>query len=172
MTLRRATWRSGLRAIGICAALLVFSAVTAAVWFVVRHRDARSATASAASVEFEHLRSRFTGEQPLLDMRVRTAQPGAAAAPLRAPLRAFHTVVFDTRGRDRLVKITVPYWLGRRYARHDGTFAWLGELTFLDDTEFDPERIRLSLAEIERRGPGLLVDYRHPGGGQFMAWVD
>ena len=51
-------------------------------------------------------------------------------------------------------------------------FRWLGQLTFLDDTEFDPEPIQLSLAQVERHGPGLVVDYRHPSGGQFIAWVE
>ena len=47
----------------------------------------------------------------------------------------------------------------------------LRQLTFLDDTEFDPEAIRLSLDRIERHGPGLIVDYRHSSGGQFIAWT-
>jgi len=25
---------------------------------------------------------------------------------------------------------------------------------------------------IEKHGPGLLVDFRHTGGGQFIAWTD
>jgi hypothetical protein len=49
---------------------------------------------------------------------------------------------------------------------------WLGKLTFLDDTEFDPEAIRLSLKQLERQGPGLIADLRHAGGGQFIAWVE
>jgi hypothetical protein len=56
-----------------------------------------------------------------------------------APLRSFDTVVFDTRGGQRLVRIDVPYWFARRFAGRDGEFRWLGQLTFLDDTEFDPE---------------------------------
>jgi len=55
---------------------------------------------------------------------------------------------------------------------HTGEIKWLGQLSFLDDTEFDPEPIRLSWNEIERHGPGLIADYRHPGGGQFISWVD
>jgi hypothetical protein len=51
-------------------------------------------------------------------------------------------------------------------------FRWLGELTFLDDTEFDPEPIQLSFDDIERHGPGVIVDFRHPGAGQFIAWVE
>jgi hypothetical protein len=101
-------------------------------------------------------------------------RPAVTAAPTTAaqPLRTFHTVVYDTRGGGRLVRISVPYWLAQRYARHDGAFRWLGELTFLDDTEFDPESIVVSLDQLERRGPGLIVDYRHPSGGQFISWVD
>ncbi len=57
-------------------------------------------------------------------------------------LRLFHTIIFDTQGGRRLVRITVPYWFARRFADDRGEFRWLGQLTFLDDTEFDPEPIR------------------------------
>ena len=100
----------------------------------------------------------------------------ASAAPVvskaTGPLRSFHTVIFDTRGDDRIVRITVPYWFARRFAGRDGEFKWLGQLTFLDDTEFDAEAIRLSLDQLERRGPGLVAYYQHPGGGQFISWVE
>jgi hypothetical protein len=157
---------------GLAAAIIVISAVPGAVWFVLAHREAHSASASAASIEFEQLRARFAHDEPLLDMRRRATAADVKTSRVTVTLHAFHTVVFDTSGGDRVIRMTVPYWFGRRYARHDGRLTWLGELTFLDDTEFDPERIRLSLDEIEHRGPGLLVDYRHPGGGQFMAWVE
>ena len=89
-----------------------------------------------------------------------------------APLRTFRTVIFDTRGAQRIVRIAVPYWFARRFAGRDGEFRWLGQLTFLDDTEFDPEPIRLSLDQLERRGPGLVAQYQHPSGGQFISWVE
>jgi len=60
-----------------------------------------------------------------------------------SPQHSFHTVIFDTRGCQRIVRITVPYRFGRLFRR--GGFRWLGQLTFLDDTEFDPEPIQLSL---------------------------
>jgi hypothetical protein len=165
--------RSIVRVMAACAAVVVLSVATAVVWFVVRHRDVQSTSASAARVEFEQLRARFAGQSPLVDMRLRTTPSDREVPRIAVPaLRAFHTVIFDTRGSERLIKITVPYWFGRRYARHDGNFGWLGELSFLDDTEFDPEPVQLSLDQIERRGPGLLVDYRHPSGGQFIAWVE
>jgi len=87
-------------------------------------------------------------------------------------LRLFHTIIFDTQGGRRLVRITVPYWFARRFADDRGEFRWLGQLTFLDDTEFDPEPIRLSLDQLERSGPGLVAYYQHASGGQFISWVE
>ena len=170
--MRQTTLRSIVRVIALCAAIIAVSAVTAAGLFFLRHREARPVSASTARVEFEQLRARFAGEHPLVDIRLRTATAGLRTSRGAVSLHTFHTVIFDTRGGERLVKLTVPYWFGRRFARHDGTFIWLGELSFLDDTEFDPEEIQLSLDQIERHGPGLLVDYQHPGGGQFIAWVE
>jgi hypothetical protein len=104
-------------------------------------------------------------------MRERRPIAEVSASQTPARLHSFHTVIFDTRGDQRMVRITVPYRVGRLFGRSAG-FRWLGELTFLDDTEFDPEPIQLALDQIERHGPGLIVDYRRPSGGQFIAWVD
>jgi hypothetical protein len=163
--------RSIARVVGLGAGVGILVVLTAAVVFVVRHRDAAPVTAASAQAEFERLRARFGGQTPLVDMQVRAARSTPAGGGARQ-VRTFHTVIFDRRGGDRLVEISVPFWFGRSYARHGGSFAWLGELSFLDDTEFDPEPVRLSIEDIERHGPGLLVDYQHPGGGQFIAWVD
>jgi hypothetical protein len=149
----------------ITAAIVIFS-------FVVSHRTSIATTTEFADVEFSRLRARFVHQQPLLDMSRREATAVAARTAGAAPLRSFHTVIFDTRGGERLVRIEVPYWFARRFAGRDREFKWLGQLTFLDDTEFDPEAIRLSLDQVERRGPGLIADYRHANGGQFISWVE
>ena len=60
----------------------------------------------------------------------------------------------------------------RRYAGRAREFSWLAQLTFLDDTEFDAEAIRLPLGQLERRGPGLVADFQRPSGGQFISWVE
>ena len=164
--MRRAI-KLGLIALGSATLVLVTSAAV----FVARHHDSRAASPSSAEATFHDLQTRFAAQRPLLDMHTRRAEAIAAPATARR-LHVFHAVIFDTRGGQRLVEISAPYWFARAFAGRTGEFKWLGQLTFLDDTEFDPEEIRLSLAEIEQRGPGLLVDYRHETGGRFIAWVD
>jgi len=164
--------RAGMgQALGVLAAIgAVFVIGTASLF--LRHRSSEAASPAAAEAEFRRLRARFADQRPLLDMSERRASPAASTSKTASRLRSFHTVVFDTRGGQRIVRIAVPYWFARKYARHDRGFRWLGELTFLDDTEFDPEPIQLALSEVERRGPGLIADYRRPSGGQFIAWVE
>ena len=154
------------------AALAAMTAIGLIFSFVVSHRTSVAMTTELADLEFARLRARFADEQPLLDMSRREGSGVATRTAGTTPLRSFHTVIFDTCGSRRLVRIDVPYWFARRFAGRDGEFRWLGQLTFLDDTEFDPEAIRLSLDEIERHGPGLIADYRHADGGQFISWLE
>src|SRR5262245_8585916 len=161
-----------MRRIVVGGALAAIAAVSVLFGFVVSHRTSVAMSAQLADAEFSRLRVRFVDQQPLVDMSRREPSGAAAREAGAAPLRSFHTVVFDTRGGQRLVRIDVPYWFARLFAGRSGEFRWLGQLTVLDDTEFDPEDIQLSINELERRGPGLVAYYRHQSGGQFISWVD
>jgi hypothetical protein len=155
----------------LCCVVIAAIGVGSVTWFVASHRSSAPTSAEVADREFQQLRARFGGQQPILDMDQRQARTSLATATTIAHLHMVHTAIFDTRGGQRLVRMDVPYWFARTYGHH-GSMQWLGQLTFLDDTEFDPEPIRLSWDQIERHGPGLIADYRHPSGGQFISWVD
>jgi hypothetical protein len=162
---------------------IVFSAVTGAVimalttvgiglWFFVSHHESSPASKQSAEAEFSQLRSRFSTQQLLIDMSLRQSADTLSIGRPVVPLHTLHTVIFDTRDGQRIVHIAVPYWFARLFADRDAEFRWLGQLTFLDDTEFDSEAIRLSLDQLEQWGPGLIVDYQHLSGGQFISWVE
>jgi len=152
--------------------IIAFTAAGMGHRFFVSHHESSPVSKQSAEAEFSQLRSRFSSQRPLIDMRLRQPVEASAMEPAVVSLHTFHTVIFDTRGGQRLVHITVPYWFARLLADRDGEFRWLGQLTFLDDTEFDGEAIRLSLDQLEQRGPGLVVDYQHQSGGQFISWVE
>jgi hypothetical protein len=164
--------RSFARFVFLGVGVAAITSVCVILAFVVSHRTSVVTTTESADVEFSQLRARLTNQQPLLDMSRREMYGVGPRTAGAAPLRSFHTMIYDTRGGQRLVRIDVPYWFARRFAGRNGEFRWLGQLTFLDDTEFDPEAIHLSIDQLERRGPGLIADYRHPTGGQFISWVD
>lgn len=154
------------------AVIIALTTIGIGFWFFMSHRESRPVSTLAAEAEFSQLRSRFSTQQPLVDMSLRQPVNTSTKEQSVPPLHVFHTVIFDTRGSQRIVHITVPYWFARLFASRDGEFIWLGQLTFLDDTEFDSEAIHLSLDQLEQRGPGLIIDYQHPSGGQFISWVE
>jgi hypothetical protein len=164
-----------IRGFAIASVAAVTLLVGGCVSFAVTHRTSSTESAEKANLEFQQLRARFANQQPLLDMDQREARIDAGARKDSTALHTFHTVIFDTRGGQRLIHMNVPYWWARGFLAlgpGHGNLKWLGQLTFLDDTEFDPEPIRLSWSEIEQHGPGLIADYRHTSGGQFISWVD
>ena len=163
--------RNGRRSLVLILATAAILAGVAVVTFVPLYRSSRSVSMAMAASELDQRRSRFSGVRPLVEMDRRRG-PVSAPGRLRVPpVHAIHTLVLDTRGGCRVVEVGAPFWAVRLLAR-GGRLRSLGELTFLDDTEFDPEPIDLLLDEIERRGPGPLVDLRHAGGGQFLSWAD
>ena len=163
-----------LRAVAVTAVAITVM-VGGCVEFVVTHHSSSTESEPTASQEFEHLRDRFVNQQPLLDMDQRQARTEASTRSNAARLHTIHTVIFDTRGGSRTVHVSVRYWWARGFwtvGPGHGNLKWLGQLTFLDDTEFDPEPIRLSWKDMERHGPGLIADYRHRSRGQFMSWAE
>ena len=154
------------------AAMLGLAVIGIGLGFFLSHHQSRPVSQQAAEAEFSQLRSRFFAQQPLIDMSLRQPVDTSTSRQPETPLHTFHTVIFDTRGGQRLVDIAVPYWFARLFAGRDAEFKWLGQLTFLDDTEFDGDAIRLSLEQLEQSGPSLIVDYQHESGGQFIAWVE
>lgn len=137
-----------------------------------RHRESTPMSAAAAEVAINSARAPFVGQQPMLDMEARTERADSTNRPSAPAISKYHAVIFDSRAGGRLVRINVPWWFGKRFFAPAGEFKFLRNLTMLDNTEFDSETIRLPLRYIEWRGPGLVVDYRLPSGGQFLAWVD
>ena len=119
---------SGLLVVGV-GTMIVVIPIIVGVTFFFRHHRSEMASTQAAEAEFQRLRARFAGQLPLLDMRERRPIIDGRASQASARLRSFHTVIFDTRGARRIVRITVPYWFGRLFGRGAG-FRWLGELTF------------------------------------------
>ena len=164
--------RSVLFRVATIAATVAVAVGASGFRFVSRHRHVAAISADSAEAAFSRLRAHFGGQRPIVDMDHRGAMEQPAESGSVAPIRSFHTVIYDTRGGSRLVRIDVPYWFARRFAGRSSEFTWLGELTFLDDTEFDSDSIRLGLRELERRGSGLVAYRRHSGGGQFISWVE
>ncbi len=168
------TWRSIAIAALISAGVVGLAIAGSVTLFVYRHHDSQVVSTTAAADEFNRARAIFAGQQPLVEVRdgddsIVHRTDAAPKAVDRPAVQTLHTVIFEARS-GRLVRINLPFQVAR--LMHSSGFTYLGEFAFLEDTEFDGDRVLLTLDDLERLGRGLVVDHRHPGGGQFLVWVD
>jgi hypothetical protein len=134
------------------------------------HDYAEVTTTEAAAAEFSRVREQLGKQDPLVEVKDdgATVIHRSPVAPT-SDIQSFHTLVYEMPSR-KLLRVNMPFW-AMRHLRSSG-FRYLGQFYFLEDTEFDPIRVELSLEDVERHGPGLLVDQRRSNGAQFLAWVD
>ena len=127
-------------------------------------------TTEAAAAEFARVRAQLGNQASLVEIStdgsvvVHRSQPSHGG-----DIQSFHTLVYEMPSK-RLLRVNIPFG-AMRFLRRKG-FTYLGQFYFLEDTEFDPIRVGLSLEDVERRGPGPIVDHRRSSGAQFLAWVD
>jgi hypothetical protein len=132
-------------------------------YFFFRHLERRTATEVEVKKEIESIRTRFAGRPPMLeivdvkagDIRIqRTTHPQG----LRA--QTLHVMTW-TGAEEQVMRSDVPLWLMR-----------FSSLNVLSHLGVAPERYRLTVEDVARFGPGLIVDYRDPGNQQVLIWVE
>lgn len=141
----------------ICIALL-----GAGAYFYVNHVQVESGNPVAARQRFDDARKRFEGQSPMVQIDEHhrpTIKRGAegAAARRSAPLEALEVMTWDPR-EDRLIRISIPFWL-LRLKTGSSMFSSFGE-----------ESIDLTVEDLERHGPGLIFDHEEPGGQRVLVW--
>ena len=71
-----------------------------------------------------------------------------------------HILTWD--GDDnKLLRTSVPLWLMR-----------FSSINILSNLGIAPERFSLTVKDIERYGPGVIVDFRRPGQNRVLLWTE
>jgi hypothetical protein len=167
----RKTWISVLIAVVICVGILAVAAVGGTAFFFSRHINTKFVEPANADTEFAQARARFAGQQPLIEMtrgdeprlhRELVPENGAKAVPLTS----LRVLAYDTDA-GKLINVSVPFWLLRLAPGNK-------RLSFLNDNgiDFDSERVRLTLEDLERRGPGLMLDHKDRRGAKVLIWTE
>ena len=165
----RKTWVSVLIAAVIVVGMLAAAAIGGTAFFIYRHVHTQFTPNDKAGDEFAAARARFAGQQPLIELR-RNQDPvlHREAIPAEMPpekLETLRVLAYDTH-EEKLVRVSIPFWLLR--------LAPTRHVSFLDDTgiDFDSDRVRLTLDDLERRGPGLILDQADRRGSQVLVWTE
>jgi hypothetical protein len=167
----RRTWVSIAIAAVIIIGLFALIAVGGAAFFIFRHINSEFTSDKNAAEQFAAARARFTGQPPLIEMR-NDDEPTVhrdliPAASTGRKLESLRVLAYDEHA-GKLVRVSIPFWLLRLLPSHN--------LSFLNDqgidVDIDSDHVRLTLDDLDRRGPGLLLDQNDHRGSRVLVWTE
>ena len=156
------TWAKATIGIGALATVCILVLAGIASYFVLGNLERRSTPEATAVNEIEIIRTRFGSRQPLIeivdarkgDVRInRLVGSGARVT-------TFHVVNWNADDGE-LLRTEAPLWLMR-----------FSSINFLSQLGLTPGSLRLTVQDVERYGPGIVVDYAQPGKARVLVWVD
>ena len=146
----------------VVAVALVALGATGA-YFVLRHMEKRAGSEAEAVQEIEAVKARFRSRPPLVEIvdpqtaDIRINRPADASA---AGVDTIHVLSWKS-DTGEVMRTDMPLWLMR-----------FSTLNIASQLGIAPEKFRLTVSDIERYGPGIVVDYGSQGTFRVLLWVD
>lgn len=149
----------------ICVLGLVLIA-GAGFYFVSKHIATEKTTSVSAVRRFDEARAKFKAAQPLIEIDA-LERPREWRSPKSLPTspekpKDLYVLAWDPDD-GHLARISLPFWV-LRFGRQ--------KIDFLKGPNgLDFERLNVDVAELERIGPALVLDYRAPSGERVLIWT-
>ena len=149
-------------------ALCLVALVGGGAYVVSKHVKTELVGRVSAEEQFVRQRARFAGQQPLIevqkadsdDVEAKVHRPAEDAR--KVELQTMRVLVYNAH-EGRLVHVDLPFWLIRLMPS--------GRLgSFSGDFSFDSGRITVD--DLERHGPGLILDARDSRDAQVLIWTE
>ena len=132
-------------------------------YFVFGNLERRNASEAEALREIDAVRARFGARPPLVeivdlrraDIRINRLQNAGGLS-----VTTLHILNWNPESGE-LVRTEVPLWLMR-----------FSSINLLSQLGVAPAGLRLTVSDVQRYGPGIVVDYGSPGSVRVMVWAD
>jgi hypothetical protein len=157
------TWvKATLGGVVLLAVALAALGATSA-YFVLRHMEKRAGSEAEVVQEVDTLKARFGSRPPLIEIVDPRMGDVRINRPLEAPAAQVDTIhVIHWKSETGEVSRTdFPLWLMR-----------FSTLNIASQLGIAPEKFRLTVSDVQRYGPGIVVDYGSQGAFRVLIWVD
>jgi len=143
-------WAPILFGVAVFVVFVILGAAVFSISWVREHLDVAASSAAEADAAFDEVRRRFPDRAPLLELSetgAKTNRPPDDAP--RTSLTTLHVLAFDA-DEGQIARFDLPFWLLRLKEGpiRFGTYA----------SGLDRLRTSLTVADLERYGPGIIVD--------------
>jgi hypothetical protein len=147
----------------VCGILGVIAMAAAGLWFLKSHVDIRTTTVAAATEDFQAIRQRFAAQKPLIELdergrflRANTERPAGTERP-----QTLNIIAFDPRD-EKVVRMELPFWM-LRLKSGGGRFD-------IGRSNVDLARMHITVEDLERYGPILILDQKDTNGSSVLVW--
>jgi len=150
--------------IGFVALMAGFAVLAGtSAYYFLRHLKTGTATEADALKEVDAIRTRYTNRPPMIDVvDFQTGDVRVQRVPHPDGLRAGTVHVMTWKAEDQAtLRTDVPLWLMR-----------FSSINVLSHLGIAPEKFRLTVEDLARYGPGIVVDYRQPGRHHVLIWLE
>ena len=157
------TWvKATLGGVALIAVALVALGATGA-YFVMRHMEKRATSEVQAVQEIDSVKARFGSRAPLIEIIDPERADIRINRPVEASASRVDTIhVINWKGDTaELSRTDVPLWLMR-----------FSTVNIASQLGIAPAKFRLTVSDVERYGPGIVVDYGSQGNFRLLVWVD
>ena len=149
---------------GIALVAVAFAALAGTgTYIVLRGIDKRTGSESEAVQAIDAVKARFGSRPPLIELvdpqraDIRINRPGETSP---THVDTIHIVNWK-RDTGELIRAEVPLWLMR-----------FSSVNVLSQLGIAAAKFRLTVKDIERYGPGIVVEYGSQGTSRVLVWVE
>jgi hypothetical protein len=120
----------------------------------------------AAERQMDDVRAKFPGQQPLIqlvDGKPQFVTDRASQSPSSTTLNTLHVIAFD-RDDGNLVTFSLPFWILRLKSGPIRISAY--------QQGWDDRGVSFRVEDIEKHGPGIIVDASQDNEGRVVIWAE
>ena len=135
----------------------------AGAYYVFRHLDRRTTTEADTRGDFDAVRTKFAGRAPLVEIRNLASGDltiNRVVHPQGRRATTVHVMTWNAE-ESQFLRTDVPIWLTK-----------FSSINVLSHLGIAPQKFRLTAEDLERFGPGIVVDYKQPGKNPVLIWLE
>ena len=163
---KKRTWLWIVLGIFFLFVVVAVGGIIFSVAFVRQSMTITDMSAGNADKEFEAVRAKFAGRQPLIQMidgQPQYVADSATTTPSTVPLKSMHVMAWDDED-GQLVTFSLPFWLLRLKSGPIRLSAY--------SQGWDDRGVSFRVEDLERHGPGLLLDVHERREGRVIIWAE
>ena len=167
MAIRLRTWIWIVVSILVICVLGLIAMAGAGAYYFAKHIKTTEASPAVAERSFDEVKRLFGDQKPLLELdeHGNVARSNTLNRPRvdnAATPDAIHILAYDPDDA-RVVSVKIPFWLLRLKGLDSN-------ITFNDSDKISLEELKITVEDLEKMGPSLLVDHKSPRGDRVLVW--